>query len=105
MFKYVLLFFGFCNSLASFQHYINDILYKYLDIFCMVDLDDILIYSNSLDKYKRHVKIILECLKSISTFLDIRNYEFYITEVPYLEFIISTHDVKIDSVKIKTILE
>lgn len=105
LFKYVVLPFSLCNSLALFQYYINDTLHKYLDIFCTLYLDDILTYNNSLHKHKKHVKIVLECLKSTSLFLDMTKYEFHITKVLYLEFIISTYSVKMDLAKIKIILE
>ena len=101
----MVLFFGLYNGSASFQHYINDTIREYLDIFCIAYLNDILIYSNSLHEHKRHIKIILERLRSAGFFLDITKYEFHITEVLYLRFIISTHSVKIDPAKIKTILK
>ena len=105
LFEYVVLPFGFCNGLALFQHYINDTLRKYLDIFCTAYLNDILIYSNSLHEHRGHVKIISERLKSASLFLNVTKCEFHITKVSYLGFIISTHSVKMDLAKIKTILE
>jgi hypothetical protein len=43
-----------CNTcltcLLCFQHYVNDALREYLDIFCTAYLDDILIYSNLLSE-------------------------------------------------------
>ncbi len=40
----------------------NDILFKYLDVFCTAYLDDILIYSEDPLEYKEHVKKVLERL-------------------------------------------
>ena len=40
--------FGFFNSLAIFQEYINKIIAKKLDIFIIVFLDNILIYTKDL---------------------------------------------------------
>ena len=45
-FDYQVMPFGLTNAPASFQRYINKILAKKLDIFIMVYLDDILIYTN-----------------------------------------------------------
>ena len=39
--------FGLSNALVSFQGYINKILAKKLNIFVIVYLDDILIYTNN----------------------------------------------------------
>lgn len=100
----MLLVLDFCNSFALFKHYINNKLCKYLDIFYIAYLDNILIYYYSLYKHKKHIKNILKCLKNTSIFLVITKYEFYIIKILYLGFIISICSVKIDLAKIKTIL-
>ena len=47
-FKYQVIPFGFSNTLATFQKYVNKILVKKLDIFIIIYLDDILIYIKDL---------------------------------------------------------
>lgn len=47
-FKYQIIPFGVSNSITSFQRYINKILAKKLDVFIIVYLDDILIYTKNL---------------------------------------------------------
>ena len=44
-FKYQVMPFGRFNALATFQRYVNKILAERLDIFVIVYLDDILIYT------------------------------------------------------------
>ncbi len=46
-FKYQVLLFGLTNASAIFQGYINKILAEKLDVFVIVDLDDILIYTEN----------------------------------------------------------
>ena len=49
--------FGLFNALASFQSYINKILTKKLDIFVIVNLDDILNYiENSGQSHLKNVR-------------------------------------------------
>ncbi len=55
-FKYQVILFGLSNALASFQGYINKILAKKLDIFIVVYLDNILIYTE--DSGRPHVDIV-----------------------------------------------
>ena len=43
--------FRLINGLATYQRYINDVLFNYLNEFCMVYLDDILIYLNNKLEY------------------------------------------------------
>jgi hypothetical protein len=47
--------FGLTNAPAIFQVYINNVLRKYLDVFVVVYLDDILIYSKTYDDHVRDV--------------------------------------------------
>ena len=56
-FKYQVMPFGLSNTLASFQGYINKILAKKLDVFVIVYLDDIFIYTEDLGQgYVKAVK-------------------------------------------------
>ena len=50
------MFFGLSNTLASFHGYINKILAKKLDIFLIIYLNDILIYTE--DKGQSYVNIV-----------------------------------------------
>ena len=58
--------FDLCEILFSFQNYINNVLYKYLDDFCIIYIDDILIYNENRKKYIRHVRLILQHFKNIN---------------------------------------
>ena len=51
LFKTLVMPFGLMNAPASFQNFINDILYPFLDAFCTAYLDDILIYSDTWEEY------------------------------------------------------
>ena len=52
--------FGLCNAPGSFQGYINDVIRECLDKFAVAYLDDILIYSNTLEEHIEHVRLVLE---------------------------------------------
>src|SRR5207248_3409783 len=54
-FEYQVLPFGLANAPATFQAYINKALAGYLDDFCVVYLDDILVYSRSEEEHTHHV--------------------------------------------------
>jgi hypothetical protein len=97
--------FGLINAPASFQNLINNILRQYLDDFCTACLDDILIYSKTLKKYKKHVRLILEILTEAGLYLDINKCEFYVLEIKYLGLIISDKNIRIDPEKIRAIIE
>jgi hypothetical protein len=50
-FEYIVIPFSLMNALATFQAYINRALIGYLDEFCIVYLDNILIYSRTTKEY------------------------------------------------------
>ena len=51
--------FGLINAPSSFQHFINNTLRPYLDIFYTAYINDILIYSNNLAKHQKYIELIL----------------------------------------------
>jgi hypothetical protein len=105
LFESLVMPFGLTNAPASFQHFINDVLRPYLDVFVTAYLDDMLIYSDNLEEYKKHVLKVLEVLSKAGLHLKPEKCEFHQQEVKYLGFIISTSRTKMDLVKVATIQE
>src|SRR6266540_6669433 len=52
LYQFKVMPFGLVNVPATFQRLINDVLRDYLRKFCLVYLDDIIIYSKSLKDHK-----------------------------------------------------
>ena len=76
-----------------------------MDAFCTAYLDDILIYSETLEEHQAHVKKILESLSKVGLHLKPEKCEFHKTEVKYLGLIISADGIKIDQKKVKAVVE
>jgi hypothetical protein len=96
--------FKLINGPTSFQHYINNTLRDYLDIFCTIYLDDILIYNNTLKEYKEHIKNMLQRLRQFSLQADIAKCEFHVSEVKYLNLIINTKEIRMDPEKVSAVI-
>ena len=47
---------GLTNAPAIFQKFINNILWPFLNQFCTAFLDNILIYSNTLEEHRSHMR-------------------------------------------------
>ena len=62
LFEWLVMLFGLLNALSAFQCFMNDIFSDILDIFVVIYLDNILIYSNNINNYKKHVKEVLKRL-------------------------------------------
>src|SRR3981189_343510 len=97
--------FGLTNAPATFQRAMNDILQPYLDRFCMVYLDDILIYSRTAVEHKKHVKRILRVLDNAKMILNLQKCRFGQESVKFLGHIISANGIKPDPEKIQKILQ
>ena len=69
--KSKMLSFELINDFVSFQQYMNDVLWNFLNDFCQVYLDDILIYSKTQWKHQQHVKMILNHLWEADLQVDI----------------------------------
>jgi hypothetical protein len=59
LFESLVMLFGLTRALATFQRFINDPLCDYLNQFCSVYLDDILIYSKTREEHEEHVRKVL----------------------------------------------
>ena len=95
--------FGLTNAPATFQRWINSTLNRYLDICCLVYLDDILIYSSDLAQHKKDVRNIMETIRKAGMKLKPSKCEFHKNETEYLGFIINPEGVRADPVKTRAI--
>ncbi len=96
--------FGLTNRLATYQRYMNNVLFDYLDNFCTAYLDNILIYSEDKLEHKIYVKKVLEHLWKAGLQVDIKKSKFSVKKTKYLGFIISTNSIQVDLEKVKVVL-
>jgi hypothetical protein len=102
-FEYQVMPFGLTNAPATFQAYINKALAGYLDEFCVVYLDDILIYSKTTEEHTRHVRLVLERLRKYALYANPKKCKFYTDEVEFLGFVVSDKGVSMDQERVATI--
>ena len=105
LFECLVMPFGLCNAPATMQRFINDTLRDCLDLFATAYLDDILIYSKTLEEHRQHVCAVLEKLKKAGLYLKPEKCEFHKTQVEYHGLIVSTEGIEMDPTKVATVLE
>jgi len=103
-YKSKVLFFKLTNDSVSFQQYMNNVLWDFLNDFCQVYLNDILIYSKTQREHQQHVKIILDYLREADLQVDIWKCEFNVKETVFLEVIVSEQSLCMNFIKVKVIV-
>ena len=104
-YEYTIMSFELTNASTTCQEMINDALREHLNVFVIAYLDDILIYFKTLKEHKQHVKTMLQCLRQRQLLLKLEKCEFHRFNVEFLEFVIRTQGVHMNSTKFKTIEE
>ncbi len=102
-FEYMIMSFDLINASVIFQTYINKILTELLNDFCVVYLNDILIFFVEKTDHVDHVKQILERLRKFKLYASLKKCEFFITKVNFLEFVIFIEDVSMNSSRVDII--
>ncbi len=98
--------FGLTNASATFQGYINKILAEKLDVFVIVYLDDILIYTESEgEEYVQAVRWVLDQLRKHSLYANLKKCRFHQDEVRFLGYIVSHQGIRMEEERIKTVRE
>lgn len=95
LYEYLVMPFGLCNAPATFQRLMNDIFRDHLDVFVLVYLDDILIFSRTLADHQRHLRIVLEALRLHRLFCKRIKCLFGRSSMEFLG-----HDVSADGIRV-----
>ena len=85
--------FSLTNTSAMFQFYINQVLHDLVDNFCIVYLDDILIFFKFKEEYYQYLELIIKCLQQAELYANMKKCEFFKNELNYLDFIIDKNDL------------
>ncbi len=105
IYKYLIMFFELIDESSTFQNFMNDTLMNYLDEFVVAYLNDIIVYSNSKKEHIKHVRKILQRLREANIQTDVDKCEFHIIETKFLDMIVRCDDIKMNSEKVKAIVE
>lgn len=102
LFEPLVMFFGLTNSPATFQGMMNDIFIELIDDQVVITyLDDILIFTETLEQHREVVSKVLGILQRHKLYLKAEKCEFEKEKIEYLGLIISQNRIEMDPVKIE----
>jgi len=104
-YKYHVMPFKLINDPTFYQHYMNDVLFDYLHQFCQTYLDDIIIYSKTLKKHKRHVRLVLHRLRETDLQVNINKCEFHVQKIFFLRLLLFIEGLKMNLRKVQAVVE
>jgi hypothetical protein len=104
LYEYTMLSFGLTNAPAYFMYLMNKVFMEYLDKFVVVFIDGILIFSKTEEEHKKHLRLVLEKLRSNQLYTKFSKPEFWLTEVGFFGHVISARGVLVDHDKVRDVL-
>jgi hypothetical protein len=104
LYEYTMMSFGLTNAPAYFMYLMNKVFMEYLDRVMVVFIDDILIFSKTMEEHEGHLRLVLEKLRSNQLYAKFSKCEFWLTEVAFLGHVISAGGVSVDPGKVKDVL-
>ena len=103
LFEYNVLPMGLCNSPAIFMQLMNDTFREYLDKWVLVFLDDIIVYSQTLEEHEQHLRLVLKRLRDQRLYVKLSKSEFCKGEVEFLGHYVGREGIRVMEDKIQAI--
>jgi hypothetical protein len=83
----------------------NRVFHEYLDKFVQVLIDNILIYSRTMEEHDEHLCLVLQCLREHKLYGKFSKCSFYQSRIHYLGHVISGEGIAMDPAKVEAIME
>nr|GEZ19210.1 hypothetical protein [Tanacetum cinerariifolium] len=102
-YEFLVMSFGLTNAPAVFMDLMNRVFHEYLDKFFIVFIDDILVYSKTMEEHEDHLHIVLEILRQEKLYAKFSKYDFWLGQVAFLGHIVSNDGITIGPAKVEAI--
>ncbi|KAK3567115.1 hypothetical protein QTP86_010087, partial [Hemibagrus guttatus] len=104
-YEYRVMPFGLTNAPGVFQALINGVFQDLLGKRVIAYIDDILVYSKSLEEHVLHIREVLSHLQRHHLYVKLEKCEFHRTTVTFLGYVISQRGVEMDMVKVRAVTD
>ena len=102
-YEYLVMPYGLANAPSVFKAFVNEVLREFLNKFVIVYIDDILIYSPSLQEHVSQVLTVLSQLLWHNLFVKAEKSEFHQTQIAFLGYVINENGIAMDQTKVTAV--
>ena len=95
---------GDCNAPATYPSLMNHLFSAYIGRFMDTFLDDISVYSDSLEDHVKQVKLVIDILAKEKLYLSKDKLHFIVPELKLLGRIVDDNGIRMDSEKVDSVL-
>ena len=104
-YEYVVMSFGLTNAPAVFMEAVNRMLHEYLDVFVVVFIDDILVYSKTEEEHEVHLRLVLDALRKNRFYAKLKKCAFWLSEVSFLGHVVNQYGITVDPKNVASVVE
>ena len=102
-YEFIIMSFGLTNAPETVMDLMNIVFKQYLDLFVIIFINDILIYSRNEEQHASHLRFVQQTLKDRQLFTKLSKCEFRLQSIAFLGHIVSSEGIRVDSQKIKAV--
>ncbi|XP_022159308.1 uncharacterized protein LOC111025717 [Momordica charantia] len=95
--------FGLTNAPTAFMDLMNRVHKEFLDLFVIVFINDILIYSKTEEQQEGHLRRVLTALRGNSLYVKFSKCEFWLDKVAFLGHIVTREGIAVDPAKVEAV--
>jgi hypothetical protein len=102
-YEFMVMSFGLTNAPAYFMNLMNKVFMEELDKFVVVFIDDILVYSKSVEEHEQHLRVVPGKLRAHKLYAKFSKCEFWLEKISFLGHILTAEGVAVDPGKVETV--
>lgn len=104
-YEFLLMPFGLTNALTVFMDLMNRVFQPYLDLFVVVFIDDMLIYSKTEIEHDEHLGVVLEMLREKQLYAKFSKCKLWLSKVSFLGHVVTVEGIRVDPKKIEVVVK
>lgn len=102
-YEFLVMPFGLTNAPSTFQRFMESVLREHLLLYCMVYIDDIIIYSKTAEEHLQHIEAVLKTLMKHKISIKWQKCNYLKTKLDFLGHIVSASGIAPDPKKLQAL--